>query len=217
MRKSILITGQNDLLEKPLIELFLNSSYHVFSTSSAEGDVKKTKGLHTIVWNQRSPLSAKNVILSTASVTETIDEAVVLFSSPKILKPFHEITASEIETTLDYYIKSNLFVIKEILAYFQKQHHGTLSLVKHQTGTDVLPPLEAFSSGGFDNLVKSLFAFYQNEKLSINAYLSSASDAEEYSSFIHKTITERQKTVHGKYYKYPEKSVLSALGISKKH
>ncbi len=215
MRKSILIAGQNKLLEKPLTEIFLNKGYSVIITSAAEDEVNK-KELHTILWNMRSPLSAKNVVLNAASIVEKIDEALVLFSPAKIIKPFHETSAAEIERSVDFQLKSNLFIMKEIIAYFQKQGRGTLSLVHHLPGTEILPPMDALGAGSFTGLVKSLFTFYQNEQVSINAYLSSSSETEEYSDFIFRTISERQKPVHGKFYKFSEKNVLSALGISKK-
>lgn len=91
---------------------------------------------------------SKNVVLEAVSSGERIDEAVVLFTSPKILNPFHEISAAEIERSIDYQIKSNLFMIKEILLHFQNtDSDSTLSIVSYQAGTDVLPPLEALASG----------------------------------------------------------------------
>ncbi len=218
MNKNILITGHNIILSRHLTELFISSGYNVIAAISDANDRKKTKGYKSVLWNTRSPLSAKNVVLEAVSSGERIDEAVVLFTSPKILNPFHEISAAEIERSIDYQIKSNLFLIKEILLHFQNtDSDSTLSIVSYQAGTDVLPPLEALASGGFTGFAKSLFAFYQNEKLAINAYQSQVPDIKEFSEYIYKSITERSKPVHGKLYKYPEKNVLSALGISKKH
>ncbi len=219
MNKRILVTGQITPLSEQLIELFLQEgSYTVIAAQSGSGKKKNTKGLHAVQWNTRSPLSAKNVVLEASLPEGSIDEAVVIFSSPKILSPFHEIPAVDIETAVDYRIKSNLFLVKEILNFFQNsQTESTLSLVNEPGSIDVLPPLEAMASGGFDSLVKSLFTFYQNEKLSINGYVSSSSDTKEYSQYIFKTITERNKPVHGKFYKFPEKNVLSAFGLAKKH
>lgn len=219
MSKRILITGQNSLLSKHLSDIFIQETgYSVVTTLAGTAQQKKGKGSRTVLWNTRSPLSAKNVVLEAAAPEGIINEAVVLFESPKILNPFHEITAADIEQSIDYQIKSNLFIVKEILRYFQNSGSAsTLSLVTYQGGIDVLPPLEALSSGGFDSFVKALFTFYQNEKLSINGYFCASAEPKEYSEFIFKTIAERNKPVHGKFYTYPEKNVLSALGLAKKH
>ena len=219
MSKRILITGQNSILSKHLSDIFLQGSgYSVVAAIPGSEQQKKGKGSRTVLWNTRSPLSAKNVVLEAAAPEGIINEAVVLFESPKVLKPFHEISAADIEQSIDYQIKSNLFIIKEILRYFQNSgSESTLSLVNYQGGIDVLPPLEALSSGGFDSFVKALFTFYQNEKLSINGYFCASADLKEYSEFVFKTITERNRPVHGKFYKFPEKNVLSAFGLARKH
>lgn len=213
MKKNILITGQNKLLKKSLTDIFLNKGYHVITTHT-EKQKTKTKALHIIPWNMRSPLSTKNVLLDAASQQGDLDEIIILFPWAQIIKPFHETSSAEIEWAVDIELKSNLFIIKESIAHLQKEKGGTLSLVYYIPGTEILPPLDALGSGGFTGLVKSLFTFYQNEKTSINSYVSSSTETEEYAEYIFKTIDERQKPVHGKYYKYSEKTVLSALGLS---
>ncbi len=211
MEKNILITGQHKLLKKPLIDIFLNGGYRVITTVT-DTPGKPQKGLREIQWNIRSPLSAKNVILDAAS--DSLNEILVIFPGTQIIKPFHETSSAEIEWAVDTQLKSNLFIIKEGINHLQKQGNGTLSLIYYIPGTEILPPLDALGSGGFTGLAKSLFTFYQNEKTAINSFTSSATEVQEYTEYIYKTITERQKPVHGKFYKFSDRTVLSALGLS---
>ncbi len=213
MKKNILITGQNKLLKEPLTNIFLNKGYHVITTHTEKQETRE-KGLHIIPWNMRSPLSTKNVLLDAASEPGELDEIIILFPWTQIIKPFHETSSAEIEWAVDIQLKSNLFIIKESISHLQKRKGGTLSLIYYIPGAEILPPLDALGSGGFSGLVKSLFTFYQNEKTSINSYVSSSAEIEEYAEYIFKTIDERQKPIHGKFYKYSEKTVLSALGLS---
>ena len=213
MRKTIFITGQNELLKKPLVNLFLNNGYKAVTTI-LKGEESPQKDLYSIKWNMRSPLSAKNAVLEAVSQTESIDKIIILFPSTKINKPLHETSAAEIELSIDTHIKSILFIIKESLSSLQKQGAGALSLINYLPGAEIHPPLESLGQGSFSGLIKSLFAFYQNERVSINAFTSSSTEVKEYSEFIFKTISENQKITHGKLYKHSEKNVLSALGLS---
>jgi len=213
MEQTILITGQNKLLKEPLTNTFRKGGYHVTTTYTEKNEAKK-KDVHAIPWNMRSPLSAKNVLLTAASTTGSLAEIIILFPWTQIIKPLHETSSAEIEWAVDIQLKSSLFIIKESMHHLQKQGTGTLSLVYYVPGVEILPPLDALGSGGFTGLVKSLFAFYQNEKISINGYLSSTTETGDYAEYIFKTIDERPKPVHGKFYKYSDKTVLSALGLS---
>ena len=215
MKKNILITGQNKLLKGPLTDIFLNKGYHIIATYTDKQEGQK-KEVHRVPWNMRSPLSAKNVILDAASEQGDIHEVLVLFPSTQIIKPFHETTSAEIEWAVDSQLKSNLFIIKESIFYLLKKGKGTLSLIHYIPGTDILPPLNAVGAGSFTGLAKSLFTFYQNENISINSYMSSVTETHEFAEYIFKTISNRQKQVHGKFYKFSEKTVLSALGLSTK-
>lgn len=215
MRKSILITGQNELLEEPLIDIFLKNGYHIITTAAEKKEIQR-KDVHLIPWNRRSPLSAKNVIMSALEENENLDEALVLFPEVAINKPFHETPSAEIEWAVDLQLKSNLFITKEIIYSMQKKGSGTLSLIHFLPGTEILPPLDALGSGAFTSLIKSLFTFYQNEAISINGYFSSSTEAGNYAEFIFKNATDSQKSTHGKFYKFADKNVFSAFGHSLK-
>jgi NAD(P)-dependent dehydrogenase (short-subunit alcohol dehydrogenase family) len=144
------------------------------------------------------------------------DEALTILSSEHSNKPIHEISSSEIERVIDTSLKGNLFILKEIILYFQNKDNGNISLVHNIDQHEIPAPLFAVGTGGLSALTKSLFASYQNEKLTVNSFSSNSFEIDEYAEFIFRNITERGKSVHGKSFKYQDRGMLKSFTMQKK-
>ena len=219
MEKRILITGLDSKLKARMIKLFLDGNFQVAATISKMNinDKKVNKNLLEIPWNNRSPLSAKDIILECRNKMDGFDNSLTVFSSQQNNKPIHDSSSADIENVIDTNIKGNIFILKEIILYFQKQGKGNISLIHDIEQSEIVSPLNAVETGGFSSLANSLFAFYQNENLAINSFKSNSSEWEDYAEYIYKNISERENQIHGKVFKFPERGVLNAFNISKKH
>ncbi|WP_020611136.1 SDR family NAD(P)-dependent oxidoreductase [Sediminispirochaeta bajacaliforniensis] len=216
MGKRVLITGKTTKLGNLLVEHYLSQGWQVVATVKQDeekrNDTEIDSNLLIRTWNRRSPLAAKNVLLGGINHFGGIDEAIIIFPVDGENRPLHELPSAAIEAAVDGQIKSQLFMVKEVLAYFQKEKSGQLSLVRHNEGAEVLPPLDAVCSGSFQALSRSLFTFYQNEEVRINSFESSTGDTKGFVDFFIKTLDEKARDQHGKMYRFHDKGVLGALG-----
>ena len=207
MKRKILIAGLDSALKTKLTKLFMNGNYKVAVTinSSNKKVNPGTSNLIEIPWNNRSPLSAKNIILECQNKMEGFDDILNIFSSEQNNKPIHEISSAEIESSIDSNLKGNLFILKEVILYFQKTGTGNISLIHDIEQGEILAPLYAVETGGLSTLTKSLFVSYQNEQLTINSYRSNSGELTDYAEYIFNSINERTKPVHGKIFKFQAK------------
>lgn len=216
MEKRVLITGKTTPLGTLLVENFLSLGWKVVATvrqnEEKSGKTEVDSNLLVTAWNRRSPLAAKNVLLSGINEFGGIDEAIIIFPMDGENRPLHALPAAAIEAAVDGQIKSQLFMIKEVLGYFQREKRGQLSLVRQDAGSETLPPLDAVCSGSFRTLSSSLFTFYQNEPVMINSFESVTGDGKAFVDFIVRSLEEKARGSHGKRYTYSDKGMLASLG-----
>ncbi len=207
MKRKILIAGLDSKLKAKLVKLFINNNFTVaVSVNNKElPPDNKNNNLIEIPWNIKSPLSAKNLILECQHKLNGFDEALVILSSQHSNKPIHEILSSDIEYAIDISLKGNIFLLKELILYFQNVKTGNISLVHNSPQSKIFAPLYAASAGGLAELTKSLFASYQNEQLTINSFMSGSELIEEYAEYIFHNISGRTKKLHGKILRFQDK------------
>jgi hypothetical protein len=153
------------------------------------------------------------VLLEALKHSERLDEAVVTFEPRSESRPLHEIPAADTEWYFDTYLKGNVFLIKELLAQFEKQRGGRLSIAVQTAETGLLSPFDACASGGLRNFAGSLFSLYQNEPIEIDGFESRTADGEGFARFVYRSRRESGSSQHGKWHRYGEKSVWNALGL----
>ncbi|HDQ13783.1 MAG TPA: hypothetical protein ENN41_03085 [Sediminispirochaeta sp.] len=225
MGRSILLTDKQSLLGSRLTTRLMDRGHRVAalvegggSTGPASEDAEER--LRQLSWNSNSPISVHNVLLESLDHLNRVDDAILLFQPSIEQKPLHEIKLKGIDSFIDQRLKGKLFLMRELLNYFQKRQSGNVYLVVETRGMEVLPPLDAFLLGGIDSFARSLFSLYQNEKIHINGFNGNSPDTDDFADFIVRTITEtiqeKKQPVHGKWYRYGEKSMWSALGFSSK-
>ncbi len=218
MVETILITGSRSPFGTELTNLYLTGGHRVLSTypageESPQPGAEADENLIPIPWNRRSPISGHWVLLESLKHCQHIDEALIVFEPHNESRPLHEIPAADTEWYFDTYLKGNIFLIKELLAYFQKQRRGRLSISVQAAESGFLAPFDACAAGGLRQFAGSLFSLYQNEPLVIDGFESRSTDTEGFAEFIYRTRRERGGSQHGKWHRYNDKSVLNALGF----
>ncbi len=206
MGKTIFITGGTEL-SKQLKDKFLSEGSKLAVTADKLAKQENLtedsdKNLLTIPWNRESSLSTRNLILKTLNTYNTINEAMLILSLEKENRPFHLLSSTVIENKIDMQIKSSLFLLKEFLAYFQKQGKGALFIIIDANKQDILSPIDAAIYEYYKTLTKSLFIFYQNEPIILNGFDSSSSDITAYAEYIIKNINEKAGNIKGKWFRF---------------
>jgi len=212
MGNTILLNGKNTPLGMQLSRLFLESGSKVAglleggpSTSLPGEEVEEN--LVLIPWNRTSSLSVHNVIVESVNKMESIEEVVFLFQPAIDNKPIHELSLAQVESYIDSSVKGSIYLLREVLGYFQKRQRGSLYVILHIAGLEVLPPIDAVGMGAIEAFTNSLFTLYQNEDVNINGFTSDSSDSREYAEFIYNTIQQKARTTHGKWYRFSDRSL----------
>ncbi len=212
MAYTILLNGKNTPLGMHLSRLFLESGAKVAglleggSSVSLPGE-EVEENLVPIPWNRTSSMSVHNVVLESVNRMDSIEEMVFLFQPTIDNKPIHELSLSQVESYIDTYVKGSIYLLREVLGYFQKRQRGVLYVVLHIAGLEVLPPIDAVGMGAIESFTNSLFTLYQNEDVHINGFTSDSPDPREYAEYIFNTIQQKARTSHGKWYRYSDRSL----------
>jgi len=222
MERTILLNGKHTPLGSQLAHLFLEDGDRIAGlVESPLGEAlpgeEAEENLLIVPWNRNSSISVHNVIVETVNRADHIDEAIFLFQPEIENKPLHELTLSSIDSYIDTYIKGSLFLLKEVLGYFQKRQQGSLYIILDYSGLEVLPPIDAIGIGGIEAFTNTLFILYQNEQVNIHGFNSSTTQKMEYAAFIHRTISEKARKSHGKWHRFNDRSRWNALGFSAKN
>ena len=80
MGKTTLLISRRNPFPSVLLDYFLDRGDNIYLASPAqEEQADEIEGYRHIPWNPRSPISARNTILSIENETSVIDEAVLLY------------------------------------------------------------------------------------------------------------------------------------------
>jgi NAD(P)-dependent dehydrogenase (short-subunit alcohol dehydrogenase family) len=213
MARQLLIAGRNSALIDALVQEGLNLKVRLLTTFDSNLDRPSSLDVPedaagSTPWNRRSPLSARSVLLRAVNVLGTLDEAIIVYSSEDKFRPFHELTAAEMEAKIDADVKGYLFIMKEVLAHFMRQRRGTLSLVFQRPSESLGSPLEASSAAAFRSIGDELFAAYQNEPIFLRGFESASDQPREFSQFVMTAAQEKPERSRGKWLRYTGKSGL---------
>ena len=178
-------------------------------SSAAAVQNAKTEGPEEpeIVWNRRSPLSARNTILTAINSYERIDEAVLSFQPGEFSKTFHEMTTPVYDLQIDRIVKGYGYLLKELIQLFIKQESGRILVLIDSGGRKVMPPVETAVAGYLKSLTRSLSSLYQNEAFRIYCFESDSDRREEYIQYAFKTADDG-RYAPGKLYKFSDRKSL---------
>ncbi|TVQ26010.1 MAG: hypothetical protein EA382_06170 [Spirochaetaceae bacterium] len=183
MDKGCLITGKSTDLLAEVVQTTVATGRKTIVARSGHFTVDDETA-STVVWNRRSALSARSVVLHARNAFRSLPEAVVVYSVTQESIPFHDSSIVSVEDRTDAEIKGYLFLLRELVALFQKQRSGRLILAVHDVERQIRSPLEAFSIGGFTSFAEALSRFYQNEPFEIRLCHSSSPDVSGFARFI---------------------------------
>ncbi|HUX13691.1 MAG TPA: hypothetical protein VMW87_11730 [Spirochaetia bacterium] len=218
MERHVLIAGRGGPVLEALVQEAIAAKARVLRTlDSGQDKPPVPEGsedlLALTIWNRRSPLSARSVVIRAANVLSTIEEAFIVYSSSnEVFRPFHELSPADIELKVDSDVKGYLFLIKEILAQLSRQRSGTISLVFQHPGAVLGSPLEAAAAAGFHSTADELFVAYQNEPVILRGFESTVADASEFARHVFAAGTEKAERTRGKWQRFTGKSGLFSFG-----
>ncbi len=218
MERHVLIAGRGSAVLEALVQEAIGAKARVLRTlDSGQDKPPVPEGsedlLGLTIWNRRSPLSARSVVIRAANVLSNIDEAFIVYSSSdEKFRPFHELSPTDIELKVDSDVKGYLFLTKEVLAQLSRQRGGTISLVFQHPGAILGSPLEAVASAGFRSTGDELFMAYQNEPIILRGFESTAGDVNEFARYVFAAGTEKAERTRGKWQRFTGKSGLFSFG-----
>ena len=185
MEEACLVTGKsNDLLARVVHEAVARGHRTLLARSGPIELPVEADGVVTASWNRRSALSARSVVLHAQNTFGRLEEAVIVFSPVRESVPFHESSIVSLENRTDAEVKGYLFMIRELVALFQKQRSGRLVLAVLDPEAEVRSPLEAMSLGSFTAAAEALASTYRNEPMEVKLCYSRADDPAGYAGFI---------------------------------
>lgn len=212
MAKSVLITGKPARLASELIRATLSRGDRVTAATVADKPLEDDdqEHLRRVAWNRSSPLSARSVLLQATNSFDTIDEAFVLYSPEGIYNPFHETSTAATAATIDEALKGTLFLVRELLAYFERVGQGALNVVIHDATGTFHGPVDACTRGAIESFANSLFTYYQNEPVVCRGFLSESEQVKEFAAHILQVIEEKRVRSKGKWHRYSGRGRLFA-------
>jgi NAD(P)-dependent dehydrogenase (short-subunit alcohol dehydrogenase family) len=176
--------------------------------------VSESQGFLLVDWNRRSPISARNVLLSVANRFGRLDEAVLLqdpIVEPRLLP---DTSYESIERAADAWLKGPLFLLKGLLEGFARDGGGRLALVEYAPRQALAgrPPLEASLRGAFRALAQTLLDAGGPKGVQVHCFESVETLARDFANFIVETLGARGDKPSGKWLRFqPRGGLLSPL------
>ena len=211
MSRGILIAGnESSLLTALCVEAAKRvENYAVAFIPREKEETDTVSGDRRILidWNPSSPISAKTLVLACQNKIHAIDDAILVCVPPAYRKKAEELSVVEIDQLIDHNIKGWFFLVRELVAEFEKRGRGNLSLVlaselgpgSKEDKADLVGPItvSAFRSFAQGILLSSFNASY-------NAMGFSPSEPGEenaFAAYVFKTMEDEKKN-SGKWHKY---------------
>jgi NADP-dependent 3-hydroxy acid dehydrogenase YdfG len=219
MKRVALITDAATPLGDQLVRRYISEGFGVVATCSG-GDridtpvVSEQEDLLVVDWNRKSPISAKNVLLTGLNRFDRIDQTLLLLTPELEQKLLQETAVETMDWAVDAWIKGSLFMIKTVLVLYGQKKEGLLGLINHtsQTARAVPPPLESALRGSFKATAEAIFAGVGQQNVFVNGFESNSAKIEELADFIFDTMNGRGIRTAGKWHRFPPRSgILSAL------
>ena len=160
-----------------------------------------------IDWNPPSPISAKTLVLACQNKLNLIDDAILVCVPPACRKKANEFSVQEIDRLIDCNVKGWFFLVRELVAEFEKRGKGQLSLVlaselgplSKEDQADLLGPVAVASFRSFAQgiLLSSFNACYSAMGFSP----AEAGEENAFAAYVFK-IMEEEKRNSGKWHKH---------------
>ncbi len=215
MNNSFFIADQDSRCGKKITDVFLLNDFKVIQTviknkslDSKEGDEKdkiSEQKLIPLEWNCFSTVSPKNVVLQLRQIT-VINTAAVILTPPEDIKSFVDQTHMEIQKSIDFYIRSQIILAKEIITELKRNSPSYLYLVLNSTNRD-----DMYTSV-YRAIINSLLKG-SDDDLYINCVENNSDDHEQFADYFFSIVGKNRKT-GGKWYKpFQMNSIFSGFSL----
>ena len=188
MGKTILVTGKEGFLGNEISQHFLNLGYRVAASvpprKEANLSISQDRRFLQFPWSRRSAVAAKNFVLQTVQEFGGLDEAWIIINPEREAFSLAELAPLALDEGLDSTVKGTLYLIRELLQHQTVHPSFVLRFVFYDEDPSAQPPLAALHYHGLKALVSSLMAQSHKRQLSIWAYETLVSRAEEYLAFV---------------------------------
>jgi len=205
MNNALFIADQDSRCGKKITDIFLLNDYNVIQTvvnkntqQTPECDSKNSvdditeQKLTRLDWNCFSTISPKNMILQIKQHT-VIHRAAVILTPPEESTGFINQSHIEIQKSIDFYFRSQITIIKEIIFELKKNTPAHLYLILNSKNRDQMYTLiyRAFINSILNSEYESLY---------INGVENTSEDPEQFAEYFLTLISKERKT-GGKWYK----------------
>jgi len=213
MGKTVLVTEGDSPLGAALVRMFHAKGFSVATTTPSSGDgerpASQSDDVRVIPWNRRSPLSARNVLLSTLNAFEVLDEVFLLEAPCPSANALPEAASAEIERSFDE-AKGPVFLAREVLSYFPRRRRGLLAMISFPSaGSETA--VQAAMREGFRGFASSLMAGQNGTGLIVNGFQSSGVAVDEFAEYIDRTLEEKARKISGHWFVCQPKGFLQGV------
>ena len=171
MGSTTLLVSRRNPFPAPLLNYFLERGDTVFvATPAPQEKDAAAEGFRHLPWNPRSPISARNTLLTVENEKTVLDEVFLLYEHGEESRPLHQVAGSIIDITLDTALRGSLFICKEILSHFSTNESGALNLILAGYPSTVRPSLEAAAEGAFREMGSALFQVYRDSGIRVRGF-----------------------------------------------
>ncbi|WP_319559899.1 hypothetical protein [Marispirochaeta sp.] len=191
MGKTTLLVSRRNPFPPALLDYFLDRGDYLFVASpTLEENADEIEGYRHLPWNPRSPISARNTVLTIENEAAAIDEAYLLYEHGEESRPLHQVPGTIIDISIDTALRGGLFICKEILNHYDTHSRGELTLLLAGYPSSVRPSLESAMEGAFRQMGSALFQVYGDSNIRIRGFEDHRESMEDF----YREVTEILKT-----------------------
>ncbi len=207
MGKTVLIIGSETLLGRKLIELYLGSGCRVIAPVMTEQEKLKEsekKNLLVIPWNRNSLISAKTVFREILRVYGSLDQTIAVNPELNDGSTLEDTDYERMDELLGSYLHGSLYLIKEVLDFYDRQDAGDLAFAETPKGQGASTVIPSVIGGGFHNMAESLLQSESFQGL-CTGFTSRLTEMEDYAQFIKGFLDDRDSRINGEWLLFSEK------------
>ena len=217
MERNVFITDIDTSLGADLSRLYLKEGFGVFGTGTTEEGLSRITSetgpdaetsLVTGIWRRASPISARNMVLKAQNSFDDLNNFIVIGNPIPSSSGFDDFKVDALDRDIDNWVKGNLFLLRDILAFCLNRKEARISLICLHHGGE--SPISDVIRRGFSGLARSLLRIYDEGAFSIQVFESVANLSNEFALYIFRTLTERGERAAGKWLRY-QKGLFSTL------
>ncbi len=202
MENSVFIVSQGSRYGRKIADKFLANSYRVIKTvTELEDEISETPAsgrenmLTELNWNSYSPFSSKNIILNLRQYPD-IKYYIILYSIPEETAPFYKQSQTDIQKTIDLYIKSQISITSELINELSRNNKSP-NLFLVLGSSDTSNPYKDF----FKSFITNILEDAELSKININAFEIGKENPDVFADYVFSTVQDKGIKNRGKWFK----------------